>query len=191
MGWEAYFWVASSIYQESRYIPLVPLAGEDGMVQDKALIDEAVKEALAAVEPTIRAAITKAVEKAGERSRNAIAEAQRALSGVTGESFESMPQAKVVSTNGSKPEQTTKPRANGGYSGVAAAVRRALYHVGRGPGGTGPDAMQKHMKNNGYGPADITVQQIRSSLTQLISSGEAVRIDRGRYRAGDKLPVPN
>lgn len=174
------------------------------MSHDKTFIDDAVAEALAAIEPTIRAAITKAAEKAGERSRNAIAEAQRALSVVMGDEPSAPPQPPLLASWPEQPKpnpaptggvrqrltvikKKNPPRANGGYSGVAIALRRALDDIGRADSAISVEDLRRHIAANGYGPANLTTQQLRSGISGLVQGEEATRIDRGLYRAGPKL----
>lgn len=86
-------------------------------------------------------------------------------------------------------QRPTQARANGGYSGVAEAVRRTLHEIGRVPAGIDVPKMQKHIRGKLDRP-DIATQQIRSALKQLLDHGEASRLERGYYKAGPNLAVP-
>jgi hypothetical protein len=118
-----------------------------------------------------------------ERNRSAAAEAIKAFASATGISIGTPETASPV-----MPTAKPRGRANGGYSGVVGSVRQTLHEIGRSPEGIDAVALHKHISTR-LGRPDISVRQIRSALKQLSTNGEAVRFERGCYRAGTKLVV--
>lgn len=146
-------------------------------------IDEVVRQMAAQAAPGLEGPIRTALEagiKIGEgRSSAALAEIQRIASAIAPAAEPPKVESPALPT----------PRANGGYSGVAAATRSALAHVGRVQSGIDISKMLEHIHLT-PGQRHITRPQVRSAVMQLIESGEAVRTERGMYRAGPKLVIP-
>jgi hypothetical protein len=127
-----------------------------------------------------------------EQSQNEIAQNQNVIAQVLRAIESVRPSVGVTDTPVAAPADAKRPaaRANGGYSGITDAVRKTLSTIGRGPAGINSEKMLQYI-HGPLGRSDITAQQIRSSLKLLTENSEADRCDRGCYKAGPKLVVPN
>ena len=163
------------------------------MTSDPA-IEKAFAELIAAMMPEfesfmrerLRAAFAAGLSIGQERNQNVFAEAaQKAL-----EAMKALQAAtSAVEAKAQAPSAPPKAaRANGGYSGVADAVRKTVRDIGGEPEGVDGTKMLAHI-HDALGRKDITDQQIRSSLAMLSRTGEVIRLKRGHYRPGPRLQV--
>jgi hypothetical protein len=145
------------------------------------IIDSVMVDLESRIRETLKPVFMAGVELGRDQTQEAIAEALLATMPTLARSATARTISKITVSVG-----VPHKRSNGGYSGVAEAVRTTLRTIGAKPTGASIESIKGFIGDK-VGRPDITAQQIRSSLKALMDSGEAIRVDRGAYRAGPKL----